>query len=186
MPSVVRRGRGEPFQKPFLERKIALETACGAFAPSRVATTFPHVVAIVSCQLLPAPSVLGGAVLHDFGVAGAVTVGVGHGLAAFEAPADADGAEVADAAGEAAVVLVRRSRAAPIATAKTTMTVRPIAMALRWARRRAATRSCCLDAHFSYRRLAYSRSRLLGVTCPPEVHSPGVHLPAVQCQRLTA
>src|SRR5689334_16862965 len=158
MPSVVRRWQGEPFQKPFRERKIALDTACGAFAPSSVATTFPQLVASVSFQLLPAARAFAGAAFHDCGVAGAVTVGAGQGLAAFEAPADAEGAEVADDAGAAVVPeLVRRSSAAPMATPSTTMTVRPIAMALRWARRRAAARSCCLVAHFSYRRLAYSR-----------------------------
>src|SRR3954463_2033959 len=166
MPSVVSRWQGDPFQKPFRARKIALETACGALAPASVAATSPHVVLRVSLQSLPPASALGGAVFHDSGVAGGCTVGAGQGLAAFEAPADGEGVDAADAAGEAAVVveLVRRSSAAPMAMPRTTMTDRPIAIALRCARRRAPTRSCCFAAHFSYRRLAYSRSRLLGDT----------------------
>src|SRR3954451_3880311 len=133
MPSVVSRWQGEPFQKPFSDRKIALATACGALAPSSVAATSPHVVVSVNLQLLPAASVFGGAVFHDFGVAGGCTLGAGQGLAAFEAPADAEGVDAADAAGEAAVVveLVRRSSAAPMAMPRTTMTDRPIAIALR-------------------------------------------------------
>src|SRR4051794_37923920 len=182
MPSVVRRWHGEPFQKLLRERKIALATACGAFEPSSVATMSQHVVLSVSFQFFPSATLFEGTLFHDAGVAGGFTVGAGHGFAAFEAPADADGdgkaAEVGVvvAAGDAVVVLelVRRSRAAPMAMPRTTMTVRPIAIALRCARRRATTRSCCLDAHFSYRRLAYSRSRLLGDTCPPRSRSPGV------------
>src|SRR3954466_1655475 len=107
MPCVVSRWQGEPFQKEFFDRKIALDTACGALPPSRVATMSPQVVVSVSFQLLPSASAFGGALFHDFGVAGAFTVGAGHGLAVSEATAD-DGVE-----------LVRRSSAAPMATPRT-------------------------------------------------------------------
>jgi hydroxyacylglutathione hydrolase len=140
---------------------------------------FPHVVVSVRSQLLPAASVFGGAVFQDLGVAAGFTVGLGHGLAAAgaadadadgEAPADAAADGVLDGAAPEAVDVpepVFRSSAAPIAMPRTTMTVTPMAMALRWALRRWAARCCCLAAHFSYRRLAYSRSRLLGDTRPP-------------------
>src|SRR4051812_6176287 len=123
MPAVVTPGQGEPVHNPLRDRKIALDTAWGAFAPSSFAVTVPHVVFRLRVHASPAASVLAGAVFHDFGVAGALTVGAGQGLAAFVA-ADAEG--VADAAGEAAVglELVRRRRAAPIAMPRTTITVR--------------------------------------------------------------
>ncbi len=102
----------------------------------------PQVVFSVRFHVLPAASAFGGAAFQDLGVAGGLTVGAGHGFAAAAAP-DADGdAPLADAAGAdgdgvapAALVEpgpVPRSTAAPMARPMTTMTVTPMAMALRW------------------------------------------------------
>src|SRR4051812_45809905 len=116
MPSVVSRWHGDPFQKSLRERKIALETAFGALDPSSRTTTSPHVVFSVRFHALPAARLFEGALFHDCGVAGALTVGVGQGFAASEAPADAEGVgvDVAAGAAEAAVPeLVRLSSAAP-------------------------------------------------------------------------
>src|SRR5205085_12670193 len=129
MPSVTRRWHGEPFQNPLRDRNIALDTACGAFAPSSLMMIFPQLVARVRSQLLWAARVFGGAVFQDFGVAGGFPLGAGQGLAPA-APADADGeAALADATGAdaegvglAAVVPepVLRSNAAPMAIPITT------------------------------------------------------------------
>src|SRR6185295_7961020 len=103
MPSVVSRWHGLPSQNFLPDRKIAFETALGALSPNRSASIAPQVVVSASFQVLPPASATSGAAENFCGVAGALTVGAGHGFgpAAAEADGDSDASAEEDADGEA-------------------------------------------------------------------------------------